>query len=85
MDTDTFNPDALIKQMERFPRVLAAFVEPLTSDALFFVPPTGAWSIAQILGHLADEEVEDFRMRTRLTLEMPDAGWPPIDPEGSLR
>lgn len=71
--------------MARFPAVLQALVEPLNRHELFFVPESGAWSIAQILGHLADEEVEDFRARLRLTLESPDSDWVPIDPEASVR
>ena len=44
-----------------------------------------AWSIVEIVAHLADEEAEDFRTRLRLTLEEPETAWPPIDPEGVAR
>jgi len=42
----------------------------------------GAWSILEIVQHLASEEAEDFRMRLRMTLEDPTQERPPIDPEG---
>ena len=45
-------------------------------------PPSGNWSILEIVCHLGDEEVEDFRTRVRMTLENPGDDWPPIDPEG---
>ena len=46
-------------------------------------PDSEDWSIIEIVSHLVDEEVEDFRMRLRLTLEAPDAQWPVIDPEAA--
>ncbi|MHC5003684.1 MAG: DinB family protein, partial [Planctomycetota bacterium] len=45
-------------------------------------PPDGAWSILEIVLHLADEEVEDFRARLESTLDDPERTWPSIDPEG---
>jgi hypothetical protein len=48
-------------------------------------PPSGAWSILEIVCHLGDEEVDDFRTRLRLTLEDPSQDWPKIDPEGWAR
>src|SRR5690606_25152518 len=38
------------------------------------------WSALEILAHLADEEIEDFRLRLRLTIQEPSAHWPPVDP-----
>lgn len=45
-------------------------------------PEPGAWSMLEIVHHLADEEREDFPRRLRLTLEDPEQAWPPIDPQG---
>ncbi|MCP5048177.1 MAG: DinB family protein [bacterium] len=45
-------------------------------------PGTNKWSVLEIVNHMADEEVEDFRTRVRLTLDSPANKWPPIDPEG---
>ena len=44
-------------------------------------PPERAWSILEIVTHLADEETEDFRRRLKLTLCDPNEPWPAIDPE----
>ena len=46
-------------------------------------PSPEDWSILEIVCHLGDEEVDDFRKRVRLTLEQPGEPWPPIDPEAA--
>ncbi len=43
-------------------------------------PADDGWSLLEILNHLADEEVEDFRTRLLSTLEDPAEPWPGIDP-----
>lgn len=43
-------------------------------------PEPDKWSILEIICHLGDEEVEDFRQRLRMTLENPAMEWPKIDP-----
>ncbi|GAB4124763.1 MAG: DinB family protein [Roseiflexaceae bacterium] len=45
-------------------------------------PSANEWSIAEVLGHLLDEERFDFPFRLRSTLEQPDVPLPAIDPEG---
>ena len=74
--------DAIIQRMEIFPGTIHAQLGGLTEQDLRWKPAPEQWSLLEILRHLGDEEVEDFRMRVRLTLEDPDADWPPIDPEG---
>ena len=44
-------------------------------------PRKDKWSILEVVNHLYDEEIEDFKKRLGLTLNRPDAQWPPIDPE----
>lgn len=78
-------PTLLISRLERFAAVLPPLVADLPDEDARFKPPTGAWSILEITCHLADEEVEDFRARLRLTLEDPTQDWPPIDPEAAAR
>jgi hypothetical protein len=43
------------------------------------------WNLLEILCHLRDEEVEDFRTRTRYALEQRIKTFPPIDPEGWVK
>jgi hypothetical protein len=77
------HPDRLIASLEHFCSVLPAVVRG-TSDADARwkpAPPESAWSILEIVRHLGDEEVDDFRMRLDLTLRDPQLEWPPIAPE----
>jgi hypothetical protein len=75
------NARHLIAALDRFGRVLPALVEGLSDGDARWKPADGAWSILEVVCHLGDEEVEDFRRRLMLTLENPAAAWPPIDPE----
>ena len=73
---------ALIDRLERFADVLPEVVGGLSPEDARWRPDENSWSILEIVTHLADEEVEDFRRRVELTLRDPDAPWPPIDPAG---
>jgi hypothetical protein len=44
-------------------------------------PAPGQWSLLEIVNHLADEEVLDFRARVQSTLEDPRRPWDPTAPE----
>ncbi|MCA9311841.1 MAG: DinB family protein [Phycisphaerales bacterium] len=74
------NVPALIERLSRFPAVLRAMVMWMPEEDVRWRPEDGSWSILDIVRHLADEEVEDFRTRLRLTLQSPERDWPPIDP-----
>jgi hypothetical protein len=74
--------DDLVRSLEQFPTTLRAVVSGLTDEEARRKPASGAWSILEIVTHLADEEVEDFRRRVEMTLREPDETWPGIDPEG---
>ena len=72
----------LIDRLERFAGVLPAVVDGVSADDARWRPEDGAWSILEIVNHMADEEVGDFRTRLELTLRGAGEPWPPIDPEG---
>ncbi len=71
-----------------FPRLRAnaAVIDALVRDPddvqARWRPDTDSWSILEVINHLIDEEVEDFRMRIGLTLEHPGRPWPANDPAG---
>ncbi|MEM0995764.1 MAG: DinB family protein [Bacteroidota bacterium] len=75
------NYDAAITQLNRNK---AAFV-----SLMFNLPPAeynwrrtpDTWNLLEIVCHLRDEEVEDFRPRTRICLESPGTLPPPIAPD----
>lgn len=74
------NTEKLIASLERFGRVLPVVVRDVSPEDARWKPADGAWSILEIVRHLLDEEVEDFRTRVRLTLEKPAEDWPGIHP-----
>ncbi len=52
----------------------------LDAETSRWKPAPQAWSVREVMGHLWDEEVHDFRARLRLTLEDPEQPWPPLNP-----
>lgn len=72
---------ALLARLERFPAVLDALLGGTPAHDWRWRPPEGGWSLVEVVHHLVDEEVEDFRVRVRSMLEDPARPWPPLDPE----
>ena len=75
------NLPRIIAQLARAPASISALIAPLNAEEYRFKPPTGAWSILEIINHLADEDRDDFRFRLKSTLENPATPWPPTNPE----
>ena len=75
------NAPGLIDSLKRFAGILPAVVRDVARDDARWRPADGAWSILEVVTHLADEEVEDFRTRLERTLRDPTEAWPPNDPE----
>ena len=73
----------LIDSLERFADLLPVVVAGIPPADFRWQPDRGVWSVLEIVCHLADEEVEDFRTRLELTLRDPSLEWPPIDPEAT--
>jgi len=74
----------LIERMQHHPAALQSLLGDLPADDARWRPAPDAWSIVEILCHVADEEHEDFRTRLRLTLEDPTAEWPALDPQSAV-
>lgn len=74
--------ETLAARMARFPAGLRSMLGGLAEEDARWRPGGGGWSILEVVNHLADEEVEDFRERLSRTLADPSREWPPIDPEG---
>ena len=75
----------IIDRMEGAPAALVSLLAGIPIEDARWKPSAADWSILEVVCHLGDEEVEDFRMRLRLTLERPGDAWPGIDPEGVAR
>jgi hypothetical protein len=70
----------LIDRLEAFAAGLPALVDGVKAEDARFRPPSGAWSILEIVCHLVDEEIRDFRTRVEMTLRDPSLEWPAIHP-----
>ena len=80
---DGLQVEAMIDRLARFPNVLRPMVMGMSATDARWRPDEKSWSVLEIVCHLADEEIDDFRTRLRMTLERPEATWPPIDPVGA--
>ena len=45
-------------------------------------PNSESWSVLEVLNHLVDEEILDFRRHLDHILHTPESPWPIIDPQG---
>ena len=72
----------LIDSLDRFGQLLPDVLRDIDPDDARWKPPSNAWSILEVVSHLADEEEFDFRVRIECTLTDPGREWPAIDPEG---
>lgn len=70
----------LVSRLRENAAVLAAQVRGVDPSQARWKPAPEAWSILEVVNHLADEEARDFRTRLDLTLHRPGTPWPPIDP-----
>ena len=61
---------------------ITALVEAVSDEQAWVRHEPDSWSLTEIVGHLLDEEREDFRARIELLLDDPCTEWPSIDPEG---
>ncbi len=71
-----------IDQLERNKDVFKSHFEQIPEGLIKWKPDQKKWSLLEIVCHLYDEELEDFRSRLRHVANTPDLKMPPIDPEG---
>ena len=71
----------MIASLKSFGETLPQLVSNVSTENAQWKPPSQNWSILEIVCHLIDEEVEDFRRRIQMTLEDPGQEWPSINPE----
>ena len=77
-------PEALFQRLENSLRVFPLLLEGIPDADMRWKPPSGNWSLLEIICHLGHEEVDDFRARLKSTLEDPGRAWSPIDPEKTV-
>lgn len=72
-------------QLKRTPATLSSLVESLPSDALSFREEPDAWTIPEVVCHLADGEITDWMPRVRRILsDQSDTPFVPYDREGGF-
>ena len=74
--------DRLAAQMAAQAAAIGTMVGDVSDEQARWKPDPASWSILEVINHLADEEVEDFRTHLDIALHRPNDAWPPIDPEG---
>ncbi len=74
-------PKAIIEELYANRSVFEKLLISIPHEMIHWRQAPNKWSLLEIVAHLLDEEIEDFRIRLRLVLEDPKIDWPPIDPE----
>ncbi|HET6350057.1 MAG TPA: DinB family protein [Candidatus Krumholzibacteria bacterium] len=72
-------------QLDASARAIDALAAGVGPDVARVAPAPGKWSVHEILGHLIDEERNDFRLRIDYMLNHPGESWPPLDPPRAVR
>ena len=70
----------IIDRLESNGRVFYALLNGVDHNQTTWRPEPDMWSLLEIVCHLLDEEIEDFRQRTKVCLENPGQSPPAINP-----
>jgi len=76
------NAIEIIDQLKANLRTFTCLLENCTEQQIKYKPDPLQWCLLEVVCHLADEEVLDFRTRCLQTLQDPKVKWPAIDPQG---
>ena len=68
-------------RLEADVEVIRGLLTHVSDNQARWKPSAKQWSLLEVINHLGDEEVEDFRTRLKLAIESPGQEWPRIDPE----
>lgn len=74
--------DDVCQRMAASAAAIGELVAGIHAAQAIWRPEPTAWSMLEVINHLADEEREDFRARLEATLHQPQLPLPPIDPVG---
>jgi len=72
--------EALYQDLAQGAEIIKALVRGVTQAEARVRPTPESWSILEVIGHLVDEERDDFRLRINYMLNRPGETWPPIHP-----
>jgi hypothetical protein len=71
---------SIISSLAANRQTFAALLSDISQEERNWRPAEDKWNLIQMVCHLRDEEVEDFRTRVKTTLESPETDPPGIDP-----
>lgn len=77
--------DQAADQLDRQGRAIFALTGGISEGEARWNPNAESWSILEVLNHLVDEEVLDFRCHFEHILYTPQQPWPEIDPQGWVK
>ena len=69
-------------QLKTQGQAILKLVTGLTEEEARWKPASDSWSVLEVLNHLIDEEIYDFRTHLDHILHTPHQPWPEIDPIG---
>lgn len=72
--------EVAIKRLESDRDAFAALYSNIDEVQARWKPSPDEWSLLEVMGHLYDEEREDFRARLEIILNSPEKEWPEINP-----
>lgn len=72
----------MITQLEGQGQAILILADGLTDEEVRWKPNPSSWSLLEVLNHLVDEEIHDFRRHLEHILNTPYQPWPEIDPQG---
>lgn len=73
---------SIVKDLSKNKDIFKSLLSGLSKDEILWKQTDEKWCLLEIICHLCDEEVEDFRTRTKHVLESRESGPHPIDPQG---
>jgi hypothetical protein len=65
--------------------IIRSLAEGITQEEARFKPDPDTWSVLEVICHLHDEEIEDFRGHLDHILHHPADPWAGIDPQGWVK
>ncbi len=73
--------EIIIEELDKNRFVFENLLKNKNEEEYLWKPSPDKWCLLEIICHLYDEEREDFRARTKHTLETPNEPLPKIDPQ----
>ena len=79
-----YDIDTVVRSLAATGTAIRSLVEDVSPADARWKPAVDRWSIIEVVNHLVDEEVEDFRARLDVILHEPQRDFTPIDPPGAV-